>query len=252
MGSGDRRRGFAVLAGFAVLGGVAFAQSTLPPTNTTLVAPAAKSSSEVAATPPPQPEHQAQVGYQLGQLTVIAENSSLNQILRDVAQKTGMKITGGVIDQRVYGTYGPASPSVVLGTLLQGSGANMILRMTAANEPTELVLTPMQGRPTPPSLNTSFSAQPQPSAQPPAQAYPSEAPRGFTPVQTFAPPAVRPQYVAQPPEAVVPSASPVTPQPGAPVSGDPQSPNGVPTPQQIYERLQQLQQQRAAPANGSQ
>jgi hypothetical protein len=194
------------------------------------------------------PEHQAQVGYQLGQLTVIAENSSLNQILRDVAQKTGMKITGGVIDQRVYGTYGPASPSVVLGTLLQGSGANMILRMTAANEPTELVLTPMQGRPTPPSLNTSFSAQPQPSAQ----RYPPEPRPGFTPAQTFAPSAVRPQYVAPPPEAVVPSASPVTPQPGAPVSGDPQSPNGVPTPQQIYERLQQLQQQRAQPANGSQ
>ena len=246
MGSGDRRRGFAVLTGFAVLGGTAFAQSTLPPTNpTALASPAVGASSAPGSAS--APEHQAQVGYQLGQLTVIAENSSLNQILRDVAQKTGMKITGGVIDQRVYGTYGPASPSVVLGTLLQGSGVNMILRMTAANEPTELVLTPMQGRPTPPSLNTSFSAQPQPSAQRPAQGYPPEPRPGFGPVQTFPPPVVRPQYVAQPPEAVEPSASPITPQ-----QGNPESPNGVPTPQQIYERLQQLQQQRAQPAKGSQ
>ena len=242
MGSGDRRRGFAVVTGFAVLGGAAFAQSTLPPTNpTALASPAVVSSSAPAVAS--APEHQAQVGYQLGQLTVIAENSSLNQILRDVAQKTGMKITGGVSDQRVYGTYGPASPSVVLGTLLQGSGANMILRMTAANEPTELVLTPMQGRPTPPSL----SAQPQPSAQRPSEGYPPEPRPGFTPAQTFAPPVVRPQYVAQPPGAVEPSASPVTPQ-----QGNPESPNGVFTPQQIYERLQQLQQQRAQPANGSQ
>jgi hypothetical protein len=251
MGSSDRRGGFAVLTGFAVLGGAAFAQSTLPPTNPTALAPPAAVSSSAPAAPS-APEHQAQVGYQLGQLTVIAENSSLNQILREVAQKTGMKITGGVIDQRVYGTYGPASPSVVLGTLLQGTGANMILRMTAANEPTELVLTPMQGRPTPPSLNTSFSAQPQPSPQGPAQGYPPEPRPGFTPVQTFAPSVVRPQYVAPPPGAVEPSASPVTPQQGNPVSENPQSPNGVPTPQQIYERLQQLQQQRAQPANGSQ
>jgi hypothetical protein len=246
MGSGDRLRGFAVLAGFAVLGGTAFAQSMLPPISAAAVAPPAAASGSAV----PAPEHAAQVGYQLGQLTVIAENSSLNQILRDVARQTGMKITGGVNDQRVYGTYGPASPSIVLGALLEGSGTNMILRTTAAKEPTELVLTPMQGRPTPPNLD--ISVPPQRSVQAPAQLYPPAPRPGFGAAQTVEPPAARPQYVAQPAlPASAPAAAATTPQSG-PAAIKPQSPNGVLSPQQIYEQLQHLQQQKAQPANGTQ
>jgi len=35
----------------------------------------------------------------------------------------------------------------------------------------------------------------------------------------------------------------------SPGAGDPQSPNGVKTPQQIFQQLQQLQQQQQQPAN---
>lgn len=256
MGSRDQRRVLALWGGLCLFGGGALAQSRLPPTAPTALGPpaAASAPTELPAAPASAPEHPAQVGYQAGRLTVIAENSSLNQILREVAHQTGMKITGGVTDQRVYGTYGPASPSVVLGRLLEGSGANMMLRMTAANQPTELVLTPMQGRPTPPSLDTRAAVPQQPSIQTPQPVYPGGQQPGFVPAQGFAPPAARPQYVTQPSSppaasaAPPPAAQPVSPA----VTFTPQSPNGVLTPQQIYEQLQRLQQQKAQPATGAQ
>lgn len=95
--------------------------------------------------------HRAQVTCTGGQLQVRADNSSLNGILHSVAQCTGMKITGGVADQRVYGNYGPAMPATVLATLLDGTGTNILLRETASDQPAELILTPRMGGPTPPS-----------------------------------------------------------------------------------------------------
>jgi hypothetical protein len=195
----------------------------------------------------------------MGQLTVIAENSSLDQILREIARQTGMKITGGVTDQQVFGTYGPAAPSEVLGTLLDGSGSNMILRETAANELMELVLTPMQGTPSPPDLNARPSAG---APQLPVQPYVGLPQNYGTPPQTMnwpqsggpAPPA-RPAYLSpqQPGPAISQPGAGLRPeQQAAPDAGNPRSPNGVATPQQIYEQLQKLQQQQAKPPAGSQ
>ena len=55
--------------------------------------------------PPAEP---ASISYENGTLTVKTQNSSLNQILREISRKTGMSITGGVSEERVFGTYGPA------------------------------------------------------------------------------------------------------------------------------------------------
>ena len=86
--------------------------------------------------------HPALVLYTGGQLEVRAHNSSMNQILNDVARKTGMKITGSVNEDHVFGWYGPASPATVLTTLLEGTGSNMVLRVSPAGTPAELILTP--------------------------------------------------------------------------------------------------------------
>ena len=67
------------------------------------------------------------VNYVAGKLTVTATNVGLNQILREVSSKIGMKVTGGVADERVYGQYGPSAPAVVLASLLDGTGSNMLL-----------------------------------------------------------------------------------------------------------------------------
>lgn len=160
---------------------------------------------QAQTTPPPQ--QPAHITYANGQLTVAASNSSLNQILRDIASETGMKITGGVADERVFGQYGPAVPSKVLGDLLDGTGSNMLLVHATAATPAELVLTPRLGGVTPPNPNAYHDDLPPP----------------------------RPQY---------PIVPPVNPR-GGPANTGPVPPsNGVKTPQQIYEQLERMRQQR--------
>jgi hypothetical protein len=135
---------------FSLLGGgMAVAQSSALPA-TTPTAGAATVAAGVAATAAADQAKPAEVVYAHGLLQVAADDSSLNQILRTISRQTGMKITGGVADQRVYGMYGPGVPAAILAKLLDGAGSNMLLRQTAADAPMELVLTPRLGGPTPP------------------------------------------------------------------------------------------------------
>lgn len=131
--------------------------SQLPATAPTSAPPPNMLPAPIAATPVPKgdavPRHRAKITYNAGLLNVEADNSSLNGILHDIAVATGMKITGGVADQRVFGNYGPAEPSTILTTLLDGTGSNMLLRETASNGPAELILTPRNGGASPPSPN---------------------------------------------------------------------------------------------------
>ena len=60
-------------------------------------------------------------------LFIQASNSSLDQILRDIALKTGAKVEGMGEDERVFGTYGPGPARDVLTQLLDGSGYNILL-----------------------------------------------------------------------------------------------------------------------------
>jgi hypothetical protein len=202
--------------------------STLPanqPTN-----PQATAAPLPPPTPAQLPPHHAEVTYTGGALFVLASNSSLNQILREISRETGINITGGVADERVFGQYGPDSPAQILSALLDGTGSNMLLVQSDGNTPAELVLTPRQGGPTPPNPKAAaFDDAPEPrtiSNGDPSDSQPAEQP---------------------PPSKVQPSASvPVTPETPAAAATDstqPQSPNGVKTPQQIYDQLQKLRQQ---------
>ena len=191
------------------------------------------------------PVHRAQVSYVGGMLSVGANNSSLNGILRDVARATGMKITGGVTDERVYGNYGPGEPGAVLATLLNGTGSNMVLVNNALQAPQELVLTPRTGGVTPPNplaaaqaeevdlppqLTPRVSNVPMPGGPASQAMRERQQPHGFVPVDGATPP----------------SAPPVPASPGMRTTTE-QSPNGVRTPQQIYDQLMKLQQQAAKP-----
>jgi hypothetical protein len=178
-----------------------------------------------AQTPPtPQPastsqpvRQPAQVTYTNGKLLVSASNSSLNQILRDISHETGMKITGGVTDERVFGQYGPDAPAKILGQLLDGTGSNMLLLQATAATPAELILTPRHGGPSPPNPN-AYHEEPAP---------------------------VRPQYpLPEQPEGSAPRPRP---------SSDPaHAPNDIKTPQQIYEQLQRMRQQQQQPPSNPQ
>jgi hypothetical protein len=186
---------------------------------------------------PPAVVHRAEIVYSQGKLEITADNSSLNQILRDIARQTGMKISGGVADDRVFGKYGPAAPAEVLANLLEGTGSNMLLRETAAKVPAELILTPREGGATPPNPNAPGFDDDTPARdqEPPSQAGQQHV-QGPPPLPRGAPgmPAMMPPI---PPTNATTSAAPTT------SGGNPGSPNGVQTPQQIYQQLQQLQQQ---------
>ena len=236
--------------GVFVAGGLALAQSpALPATPPTAAQPAASVPATAAAAAQPA-AHRAQVVYSGGQLTIIADDSSLNQILRDVSRQTGMKITGGVADQRVFGKVGPGAPAEILSGLLDGTGSNMLLRENSAHTPVELVLTPRAGGATPPGPFASGAGDDAPArdespAHPAAPSSPTAqpSPQGQGPPQPSAPQAFGfgGGPVAVP--AAGPGAAPSSAPPPSTIPGNPQSPNGVLTPQQIFQQLQQLQQQ---------
>lgn len=191
---------------------------------------------------PVTPQHRAHVDFSGRILQVKADNSSLNQILREIERVTGMKISGGVADEQVYGTYGPADTSAVLSSLLTGTQSNMLLIVDRNDMPTELILTPRQGGPTPPSPSALRDDREQEDPDTPPQL--SQHIQRQPP-----PPPQQPPVQAQPVDSLAP-ARPADPAAAANITTQ-QSPNGVSTPQQIYEQLLKLQQQQAKPAGSS-
>ena len=106
---------------------------------------------ESIAAPPPvppapiwpanQPPNQAKVSWDSRGLEVEASNSSLDQILRQVAANMGAKLQGLTQDQRIFGTYGPGPARDVLSKLLDGSGYNVLMiGGRDADRPLEVVL----------------------------------------------------------------------------------------------------------------
>jgi hypothetical protein len=233
-----RRIAVAVFLG----GGMGLAQSTLPAINPTTALP---SSAATATGGPPtvaqaalpatvETSQPARVTYSPGLLEVDADNSSLNEILREISRQTGMKVTGGVVDERVFGKYGPAGPAEVLASLLDGTNINMILRETASTGPKELILTPREGGVTPPDLNgartkegaMAAAQQRLNGADPSAQAGAPRPPYGGT------------EFGAGGPDPSATGPHPTIPN-YQPRSGPVFSPNGA-TPQQVYQQLQQM------------
>ncbi len=212
------------------------AVSNISATSPTEVAP----SPAAPLTPRQIPPQRAAVSYNNGLLTISATNSSLNQILREVSRLAGIKITGGVAEERVFGNYGPAEPSAVLGELLDGTGSNMLLVAGNGDKASELILSPRIGGPTPPNPNAArfdenaSDDNSQQNASPAALPESQSRPANENPVATpISPPRAESDNTNQAP---VPAATP-------PADATQQSPNGVKTPQQIYDELMRLRRQ---------
>jgi len=268
------------------MSGSAFAQvrpaSGLPATPPTSAAQSANTVAPLTATPvksEPNRAHRADVRYDSGLISINASNSSLNQILREISRQTGMKITGGVREERVFGHYGPAPVADILATLIDGTGTNMVLRQTAANTPEELILTPRSGGVSPPNPNApgfddsnDSDDRTQPPVPPstmmqPVEARPPATVPALTPNEGSVPPSIPqpannvngnssntsptastlPVTNSVPTDAIpTPSTTPPAngivdaPNPAPPGAVNPASPNGVKTPEDIYKQLQQL------------
>lgn len=79
-------------------------------------------------------------------LLVVASNSSLTQILKEVSLETGVKVEGIDADQRVFGTYGPGPSRDVLSQLLDGSGYDVLMiGDRGEGTPRRIVLTARSG-----------------------------------------------------------------------------------------------------------
>ncbi|MDE3188453.1 MAG: hypothetical protein KGM96_13145 [Acidobacteriota bacterium] len=136
-------------------------------------------------------------------LSIQAKNSSLQQILEDVATATGAKLEGTVADQRVFGVYGPGQARDVLIQLLQGSGYNVLMIGDQdRGAPSRIVLTARSAGGQQTSANRAAQNIPDEDA---ADSEPEEPPQppvtppilrpGFGPGTPMRPPQPMPQQV---------------------------------------------------------
>jgi hypothetical protein len=175
-----------------------------------------------------QPANPPRISYVGGQLTVVADNSSLHDVIGSIAKVTGAEIEGSQPDsERVFGKFGPGTPREVLDSLLTGSPYDFIL-VGAVEDPGNVrkVLLTKHGTPLAGAL--AANNEPQRSGAP----TPPEEEEGTDTAPTVVPEPV--QQVA-PPEQ--PQQSPNQPQ--------------VKTPEQLLQELQRLRQQQQQQQQGN-
>jgi hypothetical protein len=137
-------------------------------------------------------------------LRVVASNSSLVQILKEVSLDTGAKIEGMDADQRVFGTYGPGPARDVIAQLLDGSGYDVLMiGDRGEGTPRRIVLTGHSGS----AAKNTASNNPQPTSdedtdadQPPQEPQPEQEPP--QPIQNGAAPPVPVRTPQQMPQEI--------------------------------------------------
>jgi len=122
-------------------------------------------------TPEQMPAQPPQVSYLDGQLTIIAANSTLGDILTAVQKQTGanIEVPAGA-NERIAGRMGPGLARDVIAQLLNGSRFDYVMIASATNPSgiEHLVLTPRgtgsdSGTPSPQPQNAAVQGQPLPS-----------------------------------------------------------------------------------------
>lgn len=183
----------------------------------------------IAAMPP-------QVTYENNQLTIVAPNSTLGDILRAVRKSTGAEIDVPTAPERVVTHLGPGPARDVLADLLNGSRFNYVLLGAPGDDSalTRVVLvaksegaTPAQSAPAQAAPQPGM-AQVNPGLQPPPDAVPPDVNDPAVPDDNNN--VVDDNNGEQPPpEAAEPQPNPDQPQ--------------VKTPQQMLQEMQQRQMQ---------
>ncbi len=200
---------------------------------------------QAAPEPPPTPEHgpasPPDVTFRNGQLTIVARNSTLSDVLNQVRSKTGASIDmPAPSNDRVVGQFGPGAPRDVMAQLLNGSHFDYVM-VGSPSDPSGLkkvVLTAKMSGPVP---------TPQQPNNPPAQAYNGgmQAAPQMDPDQQDQPPPDEANTDVQP--DVSPQAEQEEPQGEQPPQPNPNGGPVVKTPEQLLRELQQQQQQQNQP-----
>lgn len=168
----------------------ATSQQALPTTAAQENAQKPAPAQQAASTQPPAPDwpinaqpKPATISWNKQELSIDAANSSLEQILTDVASATGASVDGVTKDERIFGIFGPAPARDVLAQLLQGTGYNvMMVGDGGQGLPRQIILTarstskaPQGGRATSDEADddavpeVQYDPPPQPQPQPPQQ-----------------------------------------------------------------------------------
>jgi hypothetical protein len=236
------RKGLAII-GSGLLSLHAAAQNK-PSAAIPATAPTQSVSDLPSAHPPtaaPASRGKSKVTWTGAELTIDAGGDSLPDILRQIAVATGMKITGGVPDERVFGIYGPSSVQAIMAQLFDGLSINMMLVNGTETVPKTLVLTTRSGAASPPSTRQVSVSE---EDRLPMRRGGFNQPAG-PPQQSFGPP-------PQPPAGSTPGFQPPNTPDNASDSGSAGVPNdsdqqpGARTPEQIFEELKRRQQQQSS------
>ena len=140
--------------------------STTPPVSTPV---AANLVPQVKATKPPP---RVEVVFRDGKLRIWANRATLTEVLHEVQQATGARITvpPGGAQETVIADVGPAPPQEALSALLNGSAYNVILVGSGGDlaQVTNIILSPRgpDGMETPVNNNPPAVADPGPEPQP--------------------------------------------------------------------------------------
>jgi hypothetical protein len=181
----------------------------------------------IAAIPP-------QVSFENNQLTIVAQNSTLADILRAVRKSTGAEIDVPAAPERVVTHLGPGPARDVVADLLNGSRFNYVL-LGAPGDDTALTRVVLVAKGAPESIT--------PSAAPPVP-QPGMAQVNSAPPQTpeMAPPDANDQSAGDESGNAADDNADQQPPPESAEQPNPDQPQ-VKTPQQMLQEMQQRQMQ---------
>ncbi len=191
-----------------------------------------------------------QVNFQNGRLSILAQNSTLGDILREVRKRTGASIEiPPNATERVVASLGPAPPRDVLAALLNGTSFNYVMVGSVA-DPAALSSVVLSVRPTGGGTQTVAQvSQPTPvySAPERTELGPGMRPGGFLPRVQPVTPQPNPQAANGDDSAEDSQDAEESDQDEADNQdqngGTPQPNAGPKTPDQILQMLQKQQQQ---------
>lgn len=203
-------------------------------TKAAAVQPAPEPAPAPAPPPPPLtpeqgPSYPPEVSFQAGQLTIVAKNSTMGDVLTAVRKRTGAAVDmPAAPSERVVGRFGPGAPRDVMAQLLNGSHYDYVLVGSPA-DPAALGKIVLVARVSGPQAAMPSPNQPAMQANQYLQAVPDVANEDQQQEDNSA--------TAEMPEA---QEQPEQEEPQ-------QQPNGVKTPEQLLRELQQQQQQQNGP-----
>jgi len=196
---------------------------------------------EAASVPEQLPATPPKVSLNGGQLSIVADNSTLGDVLNAVKKLTGagLEIPNAASYERIVAQLGPGLPQQVLQQLLTGSKFDYIILGSADNPDAiqKIILTPRSGGNGSGGNASSgnMAANRPPVNNQPAYVNQPEQDNGVDDEIQQEPPQEPMQPEPPPPQ---------TEEPQQPPQGmQPNTPNGPKTPEQLLQELQRLQQQ---------